>query len=336
MKTITLAALALTTTSPLYAQDLQAALIAIDPIVAAWTNPPPFTEGAVVTHPAGVLTDAWVAAPTGSQWALFTCELTSDGDAIEFYALSALWPPPYAEVRTSADLLLAVWLPDDRAVDVIVRARHLGDTPQTSGFTIDVDADGTIEADTNLNHATRALLTTFTPDQPVRVLRIRDLNTMGQPPQAYDVTVRLEPWHPAGSVAAAACPTTGVVQQVFGPELVSDYHLALLPSDAPGEAAALVAHGVGPFGLFFVAAQPTLVPLALPAPFPGVCDALADAAVFAPGVAVGTAPSGVVDTDWRLGMPQLPPGLVFYVQHASAAAAWPFSFGTTNVVRIDT
>src|SRR5690606_25865194 len=118
---------------------------------------------------------------------------------------SALLSPPSAAVMTSADLLLAVWLPADRAVAVSVRASHLGDTPQASGFTIDVDADGTIEADTHLNHATRALLTTFAPDRPVRVLRIRNFNTMGQPPQAYALTVRLEPWHPSGSVVATAC-----------------------------------------------------------------------------------------------------------------------------------
>ena len=159
------------------------------------------------------------------------------------------------------------------------------------------------------------------------VVRIRHLNPWAGSPQGYSLTVRIQEWIPNATAVAAECPVT-----TWG-GLDTNYQLAALPAAAPN-LAELRAIGYGWFDVFVVSDQPAAQPLQLPAPYSSVCDVLANVVVAVPGTPVGwPAPQ---PTEWVLLVPALPPGLVLYAQHLSASLGWPFWFGASNRVRLDT
>lgn len=320
-------------------QEVQVALLAIEPIEARWVNAPPGTVGAIDSRPAGLLSNASVGAPVGDVVAQFACDLTcSDGVWTLSASSEVVLGVTGGLYAAHADLLLAVWADLPGVVAIEVEASHLGDSAQPSGFAVDLDADGSAEVTmfhTMLNsrhHATLPL------DGDLRVIRIRSDNAPASP-QRYDLELRVRPWLPAGSAAAPDCGGRSMLQSVYGPVFVTNHQLALLPTDAPGALGRLVAHGLGAFQLFLVGQAPAMVPWTPPLPFSGTCPMLADPSFVLPGTALATWPGWfgtyAVDIGWQVVVPPLPPGLELYVQSLSANAVPPASFGLSNVVRID-
>jgi hypothetical protein len=113
--------------------------------------------------------------------------------------------------------------------------------------------------------------------------------------------------------------------------LSSNHHLVALPATDGHQLAVLQAHGLGGANVFVVGADATTAPLLLPPPFASTCPLLGNVLATVPGTVTSNTPT---PTTWQLAIPPLPPGLVFFVQHASVHAIAPFPVGTSNRLRI--
>lgn len=323
--------------APAVAQGpLQATLLALQPIEAEWTSAPPGTPGALASVPSGPITRAEVHAPAGQNWATFDCSLAPLGGGVRVLASSVVFPPGAELAETRADLLLLLSAPQPTTVALDLHVAHFGDTPSAGGFRIDLGDDGSDELDTSSPEccgSVRRFAATTTIGPGGLSVRIRSTNTMGASPQAFELWLDAEPWHPAATPISPACDALATKLPPQG-YYQGNYQLAALPPVSPFEFALLRASGLGPFDLFVVSADPGTAPLTLPAPLPGPCDLLTNLVFAIPGEATILSPAR---SGFELRVPPLPPGLVLYVQHVSVEnEVAPFAFGTTNVVRIDT
>ena len=310
-----------------------ATLTAITPITAAWLNPPTGTSGAIVTHPAGPVIAASVSAPVGMQWASFQCNLAATGDSAVMTATSLVFAPAGAVVRTNADLLLVLTAPPTALGTIDIGLAHLGDTPDVSGFRIDVGNDGSDELDSGSQFCCgtvkRRVLTRSFANGPW-LIRIRNDNLLAASPQAYDLRLEFRIELAGVTDLGSDCgpplitpPTTFVYS--------TNSQLAARPSPVPSEFGVLHAAGLGQLNLFLFADQPWLVSLPLP-PF-GSCDLLATTQFGDPGMVVS---STAVASEWAVHLPQLPPGFTFHSQHITLSLGAPQQFSASNVLRIDT
>lgn len=315
---------------------LQATLTALAPIVASGN------AGAPVSHPAGPLTSANVVGPAGTTHASFGVNLVDAGTTCTLTATSTVatltWPN---QAQTTADLLLVVApvVPGVIAYAQI-RIQHGGDSPHFEGFEIDVGNDGAFEMDTGFpfpgSRGRRHYTLDFAGGPLVVRIRHRNAPLVAAPAQGYSLEVRVDTCPPNPTPVAAEC-AANVIAPWNGARLDSNYQVAAFAAAAPN-LVELRAIGYGDFDVFVVSDQPAAQPLQLPAPYTQVCDVLANVLVAVAGVQ--TAQGGTVANpqpiDWALTIPQLPPGLVLYVQHLSASFGTPFAFGASNRLRLDT
>ena len=312
--------------------SLQATLTAVSPIVASGT------AGASVSHPAGPLTQALVIGPAGTSAATFSCTLTSAPAAVTLTARYYVLSPLSGSAQTDADLLLQVSASSVLA-SVEVELWYDGDSPWYEGFQVDVGDDGVAEVNTAFSYIgspsrRRRHLTSSLVSGPLQI-RIRNRNPSLGPGSSHDygITLRVAEWSPIASSTTPACPVIAYGWTIPGPE--TNYQLAVLPAPAPN-VAELRAIGFGLFDAYIVSDQPAVSPLQLPLPYPGVCDVLANVLIVDPGLPSASQWGLPQANAWSLFVPPLPPGLVLYVQHLSATQGYPFWFGATNRVRIDT
>lgn len=248
--------------------------------------------------------------------------------------------PPTTWATTSADLLLVVTAsPAAPTVAVQIELTHAGDIAEPAAFEIDVGNDGSVEANTSSIYCCgtqRRWFTTADAAAAPLQIRIRDTAGSSYGPQGFGVVVRVGEWASCATPVAAACPGS-VHTNPTNPTFYSNYQLAALPAPAPN-LCELRAIGIGRFDAFVVSDQPAALPFALPAPYIGLCDVLANVLVIAPGTPSGAVgfPADPQYTDWSLTVPPLPTGLVLHVQHLSATLGSPFWFSATNRLRIDT
>lgn len=321
------------------AQDgLKVSMQALSPIAAEWINAPPGTPGSIATHPAGPLTEADVAVGSGGQvWAQFVCRLAADGERWTVNALSLAYAPWPNIVETRADLLLRLTGAPHAAVDIDLQVEHWGDQPSPAGFQVDYGNDGTFDV---LSGSTACCGTvhrrtwTWMPRSGDLEIRIKNHGLDPVSPQTYFLHLVATPWAPNTEPAGPGYGGLASSSTLFGVKLwTTNYQLAALPATAPGNLAELRATGFGSFGAFLISPGPDTVLLQLPPPFTTVCDVLANVQVLAFGNVTSTTP---VPMEWWLVVPPLPPGLTFYVQHASAELTSQVLFGATNRVRFDT
>lgn len=317
---------------------LKVSMEALSPITAEWLNAPPGTQGAIATHPPGPLTEADVAVGAfGQVWAQFACRIAADDERWTVNALSVAYAPWPNIVETRADLLLRLTGAPHAAVDIDLHVEHWGDQPSPEGFKVDYGNDGTFDvttASTVCCGTVHRRTWTWLPRSGDLEIRIANRGLDPVSPQTYFLRLVATPWAPnteqagpgySGLAAAATIPSA----QIW----TTNYQLAALPATAPGDLAELRATGYGRFGAFLVSTRPDTVALQLPLPFTTVCDVLADVRLLSFGTIGGTAP---LPMEWWLVVPPLPPGLTFYVQHASAELSPQVWFGATNRVRFNT
>ncbi|MFT4840300.1 MAG: hypothetical protein ACJAQZ_000118 [Planctomycetota bacterium] len=320
-------------------------LVANDDIEARWINLPSGTLGGLDTHPAGPLSNAIVQVSGGSQQSQFDCDLSSYVGFDELTATTicrgSYWP---SNASTHADLTLTIDGPVGRHVGISIDINHFGDYSSAEGFRIDVEDDGTIDLDsvapvgsTGLHEHLHLSWDFAGGPLPIRI-RTDQLGFGG--PQMYSLRIRVWPWTPAATPAGPDCGLRAALYDGHHYES-SNYHMTARASSAPGELAILQATGLGQLNAFVVAAQPMVMPLQLPPPFTTACDILANGLSYGSGTV--TELNNVTPVlgyfpprEWQLVVPTLPPGLTFYVQHASASSFAPFWFGTTNRIRFDT
>lgn len=321
------------------AQDgLKVSMQALSPIAAEWLNAPPGTPGAIATHPVGPLTEADVAVGSGGQvWAQFVCRLAADGERWTVNALSLAYAPWPNMVETRADLLLQLTGAPHAAVDIDLQVEHWGDQPNPAGFQVDYGNDGNIDVSTVSTACCGTVhRRTWTWMPRSGDLEIRIVNHGLDPvsPQVYFLHLVATPWAPTTEPAGLGYGGLAQTTKFLGSGLrTTNYQLAALPATTPGNLAELRATGLGSFGAFLVSTLPDTALLQLPPPFTTVCDVLVNVQLLAFGTATGTTP---LPMEWWLVVPPLPPGLTFYVQHASAELSSQVMFGATNRIRFDT
>jgi hypothetical protein len=318
--------------------SLTASLTALAPIVAAGS------AGPAVSFPPGPLTAANVIGPVGTTNAQFTCALSATGAECLLTATSSAitlgglgsW------ASTSADLLLQVTSPIPTTVATLeLQVVHSGDAPWYQGFQIDVGNDGSVELDTSTPvnwHTVKRRFLTAHFSTGALLVRVRNNNITSPSPQTYELRVLVQEWTAAASPAGPACPVVASSWIGWTASVMStNHHLAPRAAVGPGFVD-LHAAGLGSLHVFAISGLPAVAPLQLPPPYATTCDVLANVFAVASGVVVGPGWTGAnpQTTDWRLVVPALPPGLVFFVQHLSATQGWPHAFGASNRVRIDT
>lgn len=341
--TIGLLANAALLTAPRAQAAPAASLTANQPIVTQWVNAPPGTAGAYAAQGAGPLTSANVVAGNGSAvWAGFQCSLVPGGSQVQFFAHHSVAPPfaPNAVVSVTADLTLLLTVAPGDAIALDVELQHSGDLPTASAFRIDLGDDGSTEIDMNSSACCGTTHHRLFSQPPVGgVLPIRITANVYQPPspQAFTLSLAATTW-PAGFTSVAAGCGGLVSHHLPGSTaFTSDCQIAALPPIAANSLARLRATGGGVFGMFLVSAQPGVFSLSLGPPFPSTCDLLSGAnAVFGNVTLQSTATLTTVPVEWEIDVPALPPGLSFYVQHASVDLTPPYFFGSTNRILVQT
>jgi hypothetical protein len=318
---------------------------ALSPIVAQWTNAPGGTPGAIVTWPAGPLPNTPIvvavnvpAWPNAAQFG--STPLPLQTGMLSNWSFSAdSWEPFGLHVQTTADLLLQVTGPAAATGSIEFVVTSMGDSPSAAAFRVDVGNDGTFELDSSVS----GLFPTTSLDRHgayawdfgggplfVRVQHLADGFTA---PQLFGLQVSFRPWVDVAESFGDDCGSQGTVMGVGN--YFSHYHLAALPPLGPLDLAALRATGIGPFSGFLVSTQANTVLFHLPGSLSSPCDLLASAFFTASGAAsrVVQFPVLLLPVEWVVVVPSLPPGLEFWVQHASMQLPY---LGFTNRVRIRT
>ena len=247
--------------------------------------------------------------------------------------------------ETHADLTLWLLGPSNRTIGLDLDLRQGGDN-NAEGLLVDVGDDGTIEYDTMCpftchdptNH--RGFHWSFS-NGPLPI-RVRADDSPIWAFRGFSLDLRVRPWIAEASPEADGC--AGIAWHGHQSLLASsNAHLSVEASSQPNELGVLRALGFGNFGAFLVSAAPGTTSLTLPSPFLSICDVLAFTFADSPGTVSATMQLvAMPPREWTLPIPTLPPGLTFYLQHASVEPTTTFPlhvppwFGTSNVIRLDT
>ncbi|MFO1076317.1 MAG: hypothetical protein U1E73_01165 [Planctomycetota bacterium] len=315
---------------------------AVQPIVAQWVNAPIGTQNPIVTWPAGPLpaTPLTVAVhPTGpnAQTVFYSSPLPLQSGMEHNWLFASLWWAPYPQVTlTTADLLLQISGPQSATGSIEFRVTDAGDTPDPTGFRIDVGNDGTVEVDTRQPFAPTTFVdrrAAYAWDFANGPLFVRVTHHSGGyvAPQLFTLQVSFRSWVAGMRSSGDDCGAVGSVPVTSGYE--SHYHLAALPSLSPNHAMVLRATGVGPFASFLVSLQPHTAVYGIPGFLTPPCDLLAPVEFLVAGGVSSVVPGTPFAVEWIAPVPHLPPGLDFYVQHASMNVGW---LGMTNRVHVRT
>ncbi|MFO1077657.1 MAG: hypothetical protein U1E73_08010 [Planctomycetota bacterium] len=316
---------------------------ALSPIVAEWVNAPVTAPNPIVTYPAGPLPAAPidVAVDVGLGWWTGSASFSStplplQSGMVAHWSLSAYAYVPQGEVsRTTADLLLRIDGPDCALGTLELQLTMFGDSPQTSGFRVDIGNDGSFELDTfTANPLTSTLDRNafFAWDFAGGPLFVRVTHTAyGAPmPQDFGCRVAFRPWVAGVDTYGDDCGNETVPPLSSG--YTTRYHLAVLPPFRPQDSMVLRANGIGPFAAFLLSDRIATVTFQLTGSPSPACDLLSHV-VFTHLGGVASVNSGTIPVQWIALVPPLPPGLDLNVQHASLL---PPHFGLTNRVRIRT
>lgn len=322
----------------------QAQWTALAPIVAQWTNAPNGTAGAVVSHPAGPLPNGpvgvGVAVGTWPDAARFDfTPLPLEAGMVGNWSCTASsWLPFGQQSRTTADLLLQIGGPAGSVCSIDLRLVSFGDTPSPFGFRVDLGNDGVFEVDTTVTAPETTDLdrrAAFAWDFDQGPLPVRVVHDAGGfiAPQWFGLQVSLRPWSPLAADVGRGCEVEGTAAFTSG--YCTNYHLAALPPAGLPGLAELRATGIGPFGAFFVGVDPATVAFPLWGAPAHACDVLANIVLSEAGFVSRTVSSfqHPIPVQWATVVPLLPPGLQFYVQHASLQVP---HLGFTNRIRIRT
>lgn len=326
---------------------IAATLQANQPLVAAWWNAPVGTPGALAVHPAGPLpsaghTFANVETPPFFPSVPGVPDLPrsrASTDLVQHF--EPLWrvqaflaPGPGENVGAFADVTMHLTAPPGTFASIRIEAGSgLPTNPApTQVIQVDVDADGANDIDwVGLGGGPtgefRLLNRTLGPT-PLPI-RVRVLAQSIGSPAALGVLIVVRPWAPGTSPAGNGCDVLASASTSAGGVWTTNAGLAPYLPAVPTGSLDLHAHGVGDIAGCLVSDQPTVAaPLSMP-PYASSCGALSSV--------LGLFPlSAVQPNHWRLAVPLLPPGLVFYVQHWSATTQAPFHFGTSNRIRVQT
>jgi len=323
------------------AQSIQTALVAQDAVYArvadhGGTHTVYFQQ----SQPAGPIYNGFALAVPGAS---YSCTLSTAGGAAHLQCSTLANPPssqaPSIFPETHADLLLTVSGMVGTAASVELLLTHFGDMASSYGFSVDLRNDGTPEITTAgpAGSPWHHRMWTWDFAQGPLAIRIHTDQAEAFGAQGYGLVLDVQSWV---SNAHPHWPDCGLVNYVRDPQFIraetSNFGLAALPSAQPQQLALLHAVGLGQFGLFVVAADPSVWAVA---PLPSPMVPLLSAIVFQmPGAVAARTTNGVagMPRTWEIAVPQLPPGFTFYVQHASAIIDQFIWLGTTNVIRIDT
>ena len=300
--------------APVTAQQVRAHLVANAPMTITATVP---SGTYSATRPAGPMAPdgtlaltapepyagsiGWATHPSGRRWRIWN-------------GMYATYPIP-----SLAAVDCTLWLAGlPSSGHVRIELFSTGDFP---GYpTIDVHDDGILDAtlptggsswDRTVDvHVPLQLTQTPTP------VRIR-LDASVPAPLSMYADVAWEPWHADATDLGSAC----VPNLLYPGHSLEDYFLAALPGTA-GNAVDFFADGRGPVGTFVVSTNPRRLPTGTLGFGSGCDDLLRVPLLDTPGVYQGAG-------RWRLSVPTLPPGLLFFVQHVSLGIGY---LGATNLV----
>ncbi|MFO1076316.1 MAG: hypothetical protein U1E73_01160 [Planctomycetota bacterium] len=339
---LSLPLLLLTAAQPAAQTGFSAQWSAQQPIVAQWVNAPIGTPNATVTYPAGPLpaTPVTVAVtPTG--WLTATSfsiapQVPQPGMLFDWSFHSSSWVPATAVTTTFADLLLTVTGPQNATGSLDLRVDASGDSPSQFAFRVDIGNDGSFEFDSRDSQAAttsldrRASYAWDFANGPLLVRVLHQGNGAAMP-QGFGLQTGFRPWAAGTTSTGDDCGALGIAP-FGGTGFETHYHLAALPPFASNQSMVLRASGIGPFAAFLVSMQPNTVTYGLPG-FTPPCDALANIALVELGGVSQVLSGTSFRIEWILPVPVLPPGLDFWVQHASMQLGW---LGFSNRVRVQT
>jgi len=323
--------------------QVSATLVANTPMTVAWDMGgtwgsganslpagPLLTDGSLVTtapSPLGYVRLDWVVPPAGSA-------------SCSFRAARTTHSLPFTV--SSADLSLLVSGPVGQRGHVAVVMLVVDDGRTANSVTVDVGDDGSIEATTQTTQwAYRRewrIPAVLGPNGlAIRIVHDDPFGTSG-PINEWNVAVSFEPTSDAAMELGSSCGTNDVGWGwPFSSSFLADDHPYFLYA-APGgggELCRLIARGHGPIAAFVVAMDPSRVAPGWLGVGLGCDDLLQNVAFTIEGDV--TAPN-----TWEFAVPTLPPGLTFWVQHASFGPMWVSSLvppvlrtGVSNLVRID-
>lgn len=274
----------------------------------------------------------------------YSCHLTQVGSDWHLFATSGDNAyQAYPNATDHADLTLTLTAPQGTIAMIDLQVGQGGDAPSPSGFRVDWGNDGTVEVESTCltcTYLTHIRTWTWDFSNGDLAIRIRTDQVSIAGVQGYQCELNVRPWGAGATPIAPDCG--GLINYQpggSGSGLVStNYQIAALPPTQAVALATLRANGGGQFGAFLVSDSQVTQPLTLPSPFTATCSVLAAPLFFDLGTVTATFSSwtSAPPRQWDLVVPQLPPGITFYVQHASALPIAPFPFGSSNVLRIDT
>ncbi|MCB9876226.1 MAG: hypothetical protein H6835_01380 [Planctomycetes bacterium] len=334
-----------TTTAALAQGPLTAQLVANDATTAQWIDPATGAVGAQMSTPPGPTTGTAVQVGYGGNpsFARYQCSLAPAGDGFAFSASSSCSYPLGSIVgQIHADLTLTIAGNGAAFAGIDALLWHGGDYPGPTAMLVDVGDDGVVDLTSDWSvgpgYRQHRLWYWDFADGDL-VIRVRSDQASFGGWQVHGLSLDVRPWAPGTSPVSAGSTTIPYIPiNVTDPES-SNYALVAEPPAQPQHAMDLRATGMGHYGYFLVSDVGATLPLLLPAPWNVPSPALSNVLAFAGGAVTATVPyppNAPTPREWVLPVPPLPPGLTFYVQHASANQYYAFWFGTTNVVRIDT
>ncbi|MBL8749480.1 MAG: hypothetical protein JNK78_10000 [Planctomycetes bacterium] len=318
--------------------QVTAQLAANTPISAAWTQQggasgstsfpagPLVADGSLVSvAPLGLSTITWTVPTVGSVACVLDVDCGTNGGS-----------GPSVDHTTAVDLTFLVSGPVGQRGHVRIVMNGLTDFPLANGLFIDVGADGSFEAS-----AYPPALPLFQREWcvpvvlgasplAVRILHAGSATANGNPGQFWTVGITFVPWSVGVNDLGSACPVNDVGWVGTWPSDNHPYFLFAAPA-APTDSCRLVARGHG-FSAFLVGLNSLRMA-------PGWIGTGCDDLLVNP--AFSFAGTAIAPGTWEFVVPALPPGMTFFVQHASLGPAsglpsWPpFRAGVTNLVEVN-
>jgi len=313
--------------------QVSATLVANTPMNASWAMG---STGGASSFPAGALAvdgSISVVAPAGN--AALEWFVPAPGSAACRLRASRATPTLSTVFATSADLTMSIVGPAGFRGDVRIVMDVWDDLPWAGSVEIDIGDDGSFEATSQTaqwlyRREWRLPAVVGANGLDVRILHSESDAGPG-PGASWDVIVSFEPWSEAVTDLGSSCAINDVGWDGGLPSDNHPYWLHGAPAIG-GDLCRLVARGHGPVAAFVIATDATRVAAGWLGLGLGCDDLLQNSIATIPGQAIAT------DT-WEFVVPALPPGLTFYVQHASfGPGGWPAPFwrtGVTNLVRVD-
>ena len=313
------------------AQSVTATLVANAPLSASY-----IAAGvqSIATAPAGPLTtSASVEAPgTAAVSKLWWIVPSSIFPGCTLRSNQMNWNSQLCSC--SADLTLTLSAATPTHGHLLVYMICAGDFVGPGQMTVDVNDDGTLEADSLNSPISPSLVREW--DLPIGLgtapLAIRIRHQVSTPVfHGYLLTVEFVPWSPRATDLGSTC---GVSEVGWYPTqsfpVNEQYFLAAHVAPSGDGKDLLVARGFDTFGLFVFSDTPARLPVGSIGIPMGCDDLLAAPLALIDGI--NTAPG-----EWELLVPPVPIGKRLYVQHVSVGTTtWgpPLRFGVTNLVQL--